>query len=30
VVRLIIIMVAALDCSVRWRQQWRTQHDTST
>ena len=22
--------VAALDCSVRWRQQWRTQHDTST
>ena len=29
-VRRIIIMVAALDCSVRWRQQWRTQHDTST
>ena len=22
--------MAALDCSVRWRQQWRTQHDTST
>jgi len=29
-VRRIIIMVAALDCSVRWRQQWWTQHDTST